>query len=206
MASSSRSENLFNPMRLFVDIAVIMVAGLVLGGLLSKLSIENNLGFGALKIGQWTAWPQAGSRDADPYTKAKVAADGEVPLGAAEGIAFHGRTDETGEPLNLKCSYLLQGSTPNARLWTLAAHRNDGSAVGNGLGNAASLVSRNIVRDQSGRFSITVGPQLAAGNWLQTSGDGPFELVFRLYDSPVTASGGIVDPEMPIIRLMGCQQ
>ena len=127
-----------------------------------------------------------------------------MPLGAAEGIAFHGREDDSGDPLDLKCSYRVSGATPTARFWTLAAHRSDGSAVENGLGGAAAIVSRNIFREPSGRFSLEIGPQLAAGNWLQTSGEGEFELLFRLYDSPITASAGIVDPKMPDIRLLGC--
>lgn len=191
-------------MRMFINTALIAAAGLLLGGLLSKLSIENNLGFGALNVGNWTAWPQAGSRDADPYTKAKVATEGEVPLGAAEGIAFHGRVDSSGEPLDLACSYRLTGTTPTARLWTLTAHGLDGSVAEDGLGKASALVSRNVVRDPQGNFKINVGPQLASENWLQTSGNGPFQLVFRLYDSPITASAGIVALQMPTIRQLGC--
>jgi len=191
--------------RFFLEIVFIVLMGLGLGGLLSKISIEDNLGFSALTIGQWTAWPAAGSREADPYTKAKVAAAGEVPLGAAEGIAFHGRQDADGSPLRLDCAYIVSGQTPDARLWTLAAHKTDGSVVTTAGNRAAALSSRAILREASGRFVISVGPAIASGNWLETSGSGEFELIFRLYDSQITANAGLVNPEMPSIDLVKCR-
>ena len=191
-------------MRFFFEIVIIVAMGLGLGGALSKVSIEDNLGFGALTIGQWTAWPAAGSQTADPYTKAKVAAAGEVPLGAAEGIAFHGKNDLDGNPLKLNCSYNISGQTPDARLWTLAAHHPDGSVVQTTAGLAAALSSRSVVREPSGRFVILTGNELASGNWLETTGTGTYELIFRLYDSQITANAGLVDPEMPIISLLRC--
>ena len=109
-------------MRAFSELFSILFIGLFVGGLLAWLSIQNNHGFGTLTIGQWTAWPLAGSQQADPYSKAKVAADGDVPLGAAEGLAFHAQTDERGNPLQRNCQYRIRGTTPTARLWTLAAH------------------------------------------------------------------------------------
>ena len=87
-----------------------------LGGALAWMSIQKNHGFGTLTIGQWTAWPLAGSVNADPYSKAKVAAAGDVPLGAAEGLAFHARLDRRGNTLKRNCQYQLTGLTPPARL------------------------------------------------------------------------------------------
>jgi len=191
-------------MRFFLEIVFVLFLGLGLGGILSSVSIQDNLGFGSLKIGQWTAWPNAGSKNADPYTKAKVAAAGEIPLGAAEGIAFHGKTDADGAPLKLNCSYKINGQTPLSRLWTLAAHKLDGSAVTNSNGKASATNSRTIIRDRSGRFDIVSSSQLSSGNWLETSGEGQFELIFRLYDTQITANAGLVKPEMPSISLLRC--
>jgi len=175
-----------------------------LGGALSWYSIQSNNGFGALNIGQWTAWPAAGSTSADPYTKAKVAAEGEVPLGAAEGLTFNAITDQDGNKLLLNCQYQLEGQTPPARLWTLSAHRMNGQSVLNENGNAVKIISQSILREPGGRFIIRTGPKLVSGNWLKTSGPEPFQLVFRLYDSPITSTSGIVDPEMPSLELLEC--
>lgn len=192
-------------MRIVLELIFVILLGLGLGGALSVVSIQNNLGFGALTIGQWTAWPKAGSRDADPYTKAKVAANGEVPLGAAEGISFHSRLDNKGDPLALNCQYQISGQTPPARFWTLTAHKADGTIVGSPSGGAATIHSRNIFRHPSGNFIIMAGPILSGGNWVETDGKGPYELVIRLYDTQVTSTSGLLNPEMPEIILMGCQ-
>ena len=57
-------------MRAFSELFAILLIGLFVGGGLAWLSIQNNHGFGTLSIGQWTAWPLAGSVNADPYSKA----------------------------------------------------------------------------------------------------------------------------------------
>lgn len=191
-------------MRGFVDLFFILVIGLGLGGLLSRVSIESNLGFGAKTIGQWTAWPQAGSRDADPYTKAKVATDGDVPLGAAEGIAFHGKLDNRNETLNLNCSYVIAGQMPPARLWTLTAHHLDGRVVQTSSGRPAALTSRTIVRKPDGSFVVQIGPSLRGGNWLEISGQGPFEFIARLYDTQIAGTADLGSPTMPTISLESC--
>lgn len=191
-------------MRQFLVLFFVVLIGLVGGGALSWYSIQNNHGFGALTVGQWTAWPMAGSRDADPYTRAKVAADGEVPLGAAEGLAFHAISDEKGQPLRRQCQYRLSGQTPPARYWTLAAHTMTGLVLASGSANESHLISHKMLRSTDGRFSLTVGPSLAGGNWLAVAGSGPYQLILRLYDSPITSTRGIVDPEMPSIELLGC--
>ena len=183
---------------------LVLTIGLGLGGIISWYSIQNNNGFGALNIGQWTAWPAAGSTSADSYTKAKVAAEGEVPLGAAEGLAFNAMIDSDGNELLLNCRYLIEGQTPPARLWTLSAHLLNGQTVQDENNKAVKTISQSILREPNGKFLIQTGPKLVSGNWLKTSGKEAFQLVFRLYDSPITSTSGIVDPEMPTLKLLEC--
>ncbi|NKB51660.1 MAG: DUF1214 domain-containing protein [Rhizobiaceae bacterium] len=212
-------------MRAFGELFAILIIGLFVGGALAWLSIQKNHGFGTLTIGQWTAWPQAGSINADPYSKAKVAADGDVPLGAAEGIAFHAIADQRGNTLRRNCQYKLSGLTPPARLWTLAAHDLDDRALFKSDGRSSNLVSRELLRESNGQFVIFAGPELASKNWLeidrgdennvssggdQNGGSGgtrrePFKLILRLYDSPVTSAGREADASMPTVTLIGCK-
>ena len=183
--------------------AVVLI-GLSLGGALAWVSIQNNSGLGTLQIGQWTSWPLAGSVDADPYSKAKVAADGDVPLGAAEGIAFHAQFDQNGKPLRRECQYLLEGQTPPARLWTLTAHEIKGAVLISRSGSPSAVFSRNLIRRSNGDFSIVTGAEAVPENWLNTSGNGIFKFVLRLYDTPITSTRGIVDPKMPTVSLLRC--
>lgn len=191
-------------MRAFSELFAILFVGLFVGGALAWLSIQNNHGFGTLNIGQWTAWPLAGSVNADPYSKAKVAAAGDVPLGAAEGLAFHARLDRRGNALRRDCQYQLTGMTPPARLWTLTAHDMNNRVLIKSDGLPSQLLSRNLLRQSDGRFQIVAGPDLASENWLEVDGEGPYQLILRLYDSPVTSTGQISDAEMPSVALVEC--
>lgn len=192
-------------MRSFLEIAFVLAAGLLIGGFLSAASLENNNQLAALTVGQWTAWPKAGSRDADPYTKARIAAEGEVPLGAAEGIAFFGRLDNEQAPLLKECNYRVSGLTPAARFWTLTAQTPEGELVHTAEKTPSSMISRSLVRQPNGEFTLHVGPTLASGNWMSTSGKGPYELILRIYDGQLSANLSLTEPQMPTIRLTGCE-
>ncbi len=96
------------------------------------------------------------------------------------------------------------GKTPVARLWTLAAHGEDGRTLFGSDGKPSVVVSRNMTYDQEGSVSIGVSPMLASGNWLPISGSGPFNLVFRLYDAQIINDRGLVRPQMPVIARQDC--
>src|SRR6185312_7154384 len=40
---------------------------------------------GTLTIGSWTARPKTGTADIDPYSRATIVRNGELPIGAADG-------------------------------------------------------------------------------------------------------------------------
>ncbi len=192
-------------MRQFFQLFLVIVLGISGGGLLAWQSIQSTNGFGALNVGAWSSWPSSGDANSDPYTRAKVASYGEVPLGAAEGIAFTAPTDDAGELLLRECSYELAGKTPPARMWTLAAHDLSGLTLDAGGDRARFLVSTQIARRADGSLVLHVGPQHAPLNWLATKGRGRYQLVLRLYDTPITSTSGILDTNMPAIRKTGCQ-
>ena len=181
-----------------------MTIGLGLGGVISWYSIQSNNGFGALNIGQWTAWPAAGSTSADPYTKAKVAAEGEVPLGAAEGLAFNAITDSNGNALLLNCQYLVEGQTPPARLWTLSAHLLNGQTVQDENNNAVKNDLSIHLEKTEREIYYTIRPKACIRQLAKDFRQRSFQMVFRLYDSPITSTSGIVDPEMPTLKLLEC--
>ena len=191
-------------MRYLINIFIILIIGLSGGGLSAWMAVEVGNGFGSAKIGQWTLWPLAGSVDAGPYTRARVAKNGSVPLGAAEGLALYLTTDQFGKPLNRKCQYTITGVTPLARLWTLSVqdHRKQTIVSKTGVANAA--FSQTLVRERDGTFTINIGSQPAPGNWLSISGNGKMRLVIRLYDTPITGSAGLAEPVMPRLINRNC--
>ncbi len=50
-------------------------------------------GLGAVSIGPWTTFPDLGTPDADPYSKARIAREGVLSLGLAEGLTFVAQRD-----------------------------------------------------------------------------------------------------------------
>lgn len=191
-------------MRYLINIFIVLSIGLGVGGYSAWLAVKAENSFGSVKIGQWTSWPLAGSVDADPYTRARVARDGSVPLGAAEGLAFFLTTDQFGKPLDRRCQYKIVGATPPARLWTLSAQDDEKNTIQSKTGISNTAFSQTLVREQDGTFSINIGSQPAPGNWLSISGTGNMRLVIRLYDTPITGSAGLAEPVMPQIINRDC--
>lgn len=192
-------------MRFLFEGLLIVFIGLGLGSVLSLVSVRENQGFGALKVGAWTAWPDAGSAQADPYTTAKIAADGNVPLGAAEGVAFTASADGENQPLRRECSYQLLGKMPQARIWTLTAQNGDGRVLIDRLERPSTVLSSNVVWQSDETLSITSSRSHATGNWLPVDGNGPMRFVMRVYDSPVTSGAAVAELVLPAIKRVSCQ-
>ena len=100
-----------------VILTLAMLAIAIGGGAASVwYTLQAQEGIGAVTIGNWTAYPNMGAPDADPYSKARAAREGVLALGRAEGLAFFSNRDSTGATLSRKCSYLVEGATPPARI------------------------------------------------------------------------------------------
>lgn len=191
-------------MQYFAKILLVLAIGLIVGGYSAQWAVNADSGFGSVKIGRWTAWPLAGNVDSDPYTKARVAKDGSVPLGAAEGLAFYLQVDEFGKKLQRECNYSITGSTPPARMWTLSVQDNKKQSIPAHKGAVNTAFSQSILRTQDGHFTINIGRKPSSGNWLAVSGKGSMRLVLRLYDTPITGSAGLVEPVMPKLMNKDC--
>jgi hypothetical protein len=189
-------------LRFLVEIAVAILIATTVGFLTAWYAVEHGGQYGAMTVREWTAWPGAGSPDADPYAVAFLARTGEVPLGAGEGTAFTAEVDDSGAPLTGRCSYLVAGQTPGARLWTLTAYDAGGRLMANAA-RRSSFHSREVVRRPDGGIEIAVSANPSAGNWLPVAPVDRIKLVFRFYDTPLT-SGGSGEVVMPQITRSGC--
>ncbi len=143
-------------MRTLINIIVVLAIGLVVGGLSAKLALQRNHGIGAVNTGPWSAWPFVGGAQIDPYTSAKATADGTIPLGAAEGLAFEAINDQAGNTLLQECSYELSGNTSAARMWTLSAYDERGQLVVNDSELVSAVYSGNIVRYTDSSFAVKI--------------------------------------------------
>ena len=174
------------------------------GGASVWYTLKVNESVGAVTIGEWTAFPAIGTPDADPYSKARVAREGLLALGRAEGLSFSAQRDSDGKPLRRDCSYLIEGPVPSARFWTLYAADASGSVIRAGERRSSALHSHQLIRLVDNSVAISAGAHPAPGNWLALSSTGPMTLVLTFFDTPIAASTGASDIVLPSIVKVGC--
>jgi hypothetical protein len=189
---------------LFGAIFAFAIAALIGLGM-TWIALTRGTAYGGITIGAWTAWPKNGTAGIDPYARAMVARTGELPVGSGDGVAFYARTDNNGEGLDGRCDVLVSGITPQARFWTLTLYDPDGRLVANSV-QRQGFTSQEIIRKSDGTFDIIVGPRVRPGNWLPTGGVEKYQLVLRLYDTPVgMATRGGAEAPMPSVAKVSCQ-
>ena len=171
-------------MRLLTGTLFALVVATIVGLGLTYLSLTRGAAFGALSIDSWNAFPKTGTLEADPYARASIARSGRLPIALGDGVSFSVKRDDDGKTLDGRCDVVLQGITPPARYWTLALYNPEGGLIANSV-NRYGFTSEEIVRRADGSFEIVVAPRANPGNWLPTGGVERYELVLRLYDTPV---------------------
>jgi hypothetical protein len=190
--------------RLLLGSLLAFAVAAVIGLGTTWFTLNEGIAYGGITLGAWTAWPKNGTPGIDPYSRAMLARSGELPVGSGDGVTFYARSDDTGRPLDGRCDVILNGTTPQARFWTLTLYDPEGRLVANSV-HRFGFTSQEVVRGGNGLFEITVGPRARPGNWLPTGGIDRYVLALRLYDTPVglaTRSGR--DVPMPSIGVRGC--
>ena len=174
-------------MRLITGTLFALAVAALVGLGLTYLSLTRDVAFGALAVDQWTSWPRTGTVDADPYARASIARTGRLPIAMGDGLSFTLTADDNGKALDGRCDVVISGITPVARFWTLTLYNPDGGLVANSV-SRYGFTSEEIVRRADGNFDLVVAPRAQPGNWLPTAGIERYELILRLYDTPVGVS------------------
>ncbi len=191
-------------MRLILTALLTLVLASAIGLGLTWTTATRGVDLATLKIGAWTARPRAGTSDIDPYARASIARSGELPVGTGDGVAFIASADDNKRTLDGRCDVVVSGVTPAARFWTLTLYDPKGHLVANGIGRYG-FTSQEIVRASDGSFEVRIAPRARAGNWLPTAGIDRYQVVLRLYDTPVgVATRTQRDAPMPSIATVGC--
>jgi hypothetical protein len=167
-------------------------------------ALQSQEGIGAVTIGGWTTFPNIGTPDADPYAKARVAREGQLALGRAEGLVFIAQRDSSGARLLRQCTYAIEGTTPTSRFWTLYIGDEDLTVLDTGRARAPAIASAGLLRSEDNSFALAISPHATPGNWLPTTGEGFFTVVLTLYDTPIASSSGIEAVELPQVLRIGC--
>ncbi|WP_339027460.1 DUF1214 domain-containing protein [Bradyrhizobium symbiodeficiens] len=191
-------------MRLILITWTALLLATVVGLGATWMTTTRGTEIGALTIGPWTARPRTGTADVDPYSRATIVRNGELPIGTGDGVAFTATTDDKKKALDGRCDVIVSGVTPPARFWTLTLYDRKGHLVANSL-QRYGFTSQEIVRQSDGSFEIRIASRSRAGNWLPTGGIERYALMLRLYDTPVgVATRTQRDAPMPSISTVGC--
>ncbi|QDF36926.1 DUF1214 domain-containing protein [Bradyrhizobium symbiodeficiens] len=191
-------------MRLILITLTALLLATVVGLGATWMTTTRGTEIGALTIGPWTARPRTGTADVDPYSRATIVRNGELPIGTGDGVAFTAITDDKKKALDGRCDVIVSGVTPPARFWTLTLYDRKGHLVANSL-QRYGFTSQEIVRQSDGSFEIRIASRSRAGNWLPTGGIERYALMLRLYDTPVgVATRTQRDAPMPSISTVGC--
>jgi hypothetical protein len=188
----------------FLKGSIAALIGIAVGLVLTFSTLERGFGFGAVRAGPWTAWPRVGASDIDPYARAVLSRSGEIPLAAAQGIAFYARTDDSGAALSGSCDYVISGAVPASRFWTLTLTNPNGRLIENSAHRYA-FTSAEVLRRGDNSFAIAVAPAARSGNWLPSDARARFVLVLKLYDAVASASpSGLAGATTPRITRGRC--
>lgn len=183
-------------------LSVAIAIGLGAGSVWYALEAQD--GVGAVRIGPWTTFPDAGTPDADPYAQARTARAGILALGRAEGLSFVAESDSAGEPLRRDCAYAIRGAFPIARFFTLYAADQSLDPIATGRPGRPALHSYEILREPGDEALIAASPHPAPGNWLPLAGAGSLRFVLTFYDTPIASSTGLSDVALPAIEKGRC--
>ena len=191
-------------MRLLTGTLFALAVAALVGLGMTYFALARGAAFGALAVDSWMAWPKSGTQDADPYARASIARSGRLPVALGDGVSFTLASDDNGKALDGRCDVVLTGITPTARYWTLTLYNPEGALVANSVARYG-FTSEEVVRRADGKFEVVVGPRAQPGNWLPTGGTERYELVLRLYDTPVgVATKAGREVPMPAVTTRGC--
>jgi hypothetical protein len=187
--------------RLLIGLLLSFVIAAAIGLGSTWYALTQNISFGALELGAWKGYPHNGTVSIDPYARAVIARNGELPVGIGDGVAFTAAADDRGRPLDGRCDVMVRGTTPPARYFTMTLYTPSGRLVANSL-DRHGFTSQELIRDSAGEFEVTISPRARPGNWLPTGGIEKYVLMMRFYDTSLgIATRAGREAPMPAVRL-----
>jgi hypothetical protein len=183
-------------------IAFAIAAGLGLWSV--RFALDSPPTLGTVRSGPWSATPDKGSLDANPYHRAIVARGGEAPLPPSDAVVFTTIRDSEGKRLRGECDYRVDGEVPPSRFWTLSVYDPAGFQIA--TGGRTALSSSEMIHTSGAGTYVALSPAARPGNWLSTPASGPFTLVLRLYESTGAAQlRGSQETTLPAIHRGDCR-
>lgn len=191
--------------RSVAQLTLLYLAAVVIGVASAWLWLTR-VGMSGVDAGIWRTNLLAGSREADAYTRARIALGAVLALDRGETLYYTTDHDNEGNTLRAECRYRIDGTPPPARWWSITAYAADHFLFANAE-RRYSISGENALLDDAGRFAALISPRSGDPDmpWIPTSGTGSMRLTLRLYGADESLQrnpGGLIAPS--IKRLGGC--
>lgn len=191
-------------------LTLLYVAAVVIGAASAVLWLTR-VGMSGVDAGIWRTNPLAGNRDADMYTRARIALGAVLALDRSETLYYTTDRDDAGAALRAECRYLIRGTPLPARWWSITAYAADHFLFANDA-HRYSISGENARIDAAGKFSALIGPSDGPSSHdgvasstpvIVTSGAGGMRLTLRLYGADESLQRDPATLPAPTVRRVG---
>jgi hypothetical protein len=186
-----------------LECLIVALGALVLGTASAWWAILHAGHQQTFRNGPWSTSLATGGSDAGMYLRARVAITGLFALTSSQAVYFTAMSDDAGEPLRQRCTYLVEGTPVAARWWSITAYGDDNFLIANAA-NRFSFNLANLPLTADGTFRVVAGPSEQSGSWLPTGhGPGGFSLALRVYNPPPALLANLAHVALPSITRQG---
>lgn len=181
---------------LFVGVALVVGIGSAL------YVVDSGVRLTTQRNGPWTMWSRSGQRDVDPYTRARYAKLGSLPVSTQIAATWEARFDVEGRRLHSSCEYLIEAEPIDATWYNFAVYDDHGMLIPNSA-ERYSFTSQTIAANPDGSFFIVLAREARPGNWLPVGGAGRLTLMLTMIEPKPTVAESAA--QLPSIRRIGCR-
>ncbi len=138
--------------------------------------------YDTIKNGIWTTNRRGeGSAEALRIHRARIAKHTGFGMNRTEAIYWGTYVDSSGEPLDCRCDYRIEGTDPDTRWWCLSAYQ-DQFFIPNEH-DRFSFSKTDVERNPDDSWVMRISASEKAGSWIPLGeAAGKFHLAFRCYN------------------------
>ena len=193
---------LLNWLSISTNAVLFVVLSLALGIGSGFWVVERGTRLTTQTYGPWLMWSRSGSRDLDPYTRARQAKLGNLAVSTQIAATWEARFDLDGRRLHSSCEYLLEAEPIEATWFSLAVYDDNGLLIPNSA-DRHSFTSHTIAANPDGSFFIVLAREARPGNWLPVGGAGRLSLMLTMVEPKPSVADSA--QQLPSIRRIGCR-
>lgn len=190
-------------MRNWFYILVSLAFGLGSGVLSAQYAIQQGLATPTVVIGPWQALNEIDISELNPYALAHTSDHGNLKIANFEVLYFTASKDDKERVLSGSCDYVLTGSFPDARWWSLTIYDQQGQLIDN-QAERYSFNNTNLSQKKNVSYRINLATNARAGNWIPLKAEKPFVIMLRLYSPGVGSIRDANQIAFPKIERLAC--